>query len=92
MLTPADVLKVYSGRASSSGNHCRCGCRGNYRYASDVDILKERGYAGDASDVNDKQVAKVLAIVQANASSANDDWFDAEVDGRSFTIYLKAGR
>lgn len=92
-LTPSDIVKVYSGRPSASGNHCRCGCRGTYRYSSDVNILKERGYAGDKSDVNDKQVAKVLAIVQAHVdvASADDSWYDVEVDGRSFTIYVKAG-
>lgn len=93
-LTPADIAKVYSGRPSASGNHCRCGCRGTYRYNSDVSIAKDRGWDGDPSDVNDKQVVKVLAIVQAHADVADaaDDmnWFDVTTaDGRSYTIYAK---
>ncbi len=91
-LTVNDIVKVYSGRPSANGNHCRCGCRGTYRYSSGIDIAKERGYEGDATDVNDKQVAKVLAIVQASATEAADDcsWFDAEVYGRNYTVYVKA--
>jgi hypothetical protein len=88
-LSPSDIIKVYSGRVGG----CRCGCRGTYRYVSTVDIAKERGYPGDKSDVNDKQVAKVLALVQEHAevAEASDDcsWFDAEVDGRSYTVYVK---
>lgn len=93
-LTPKDIVKVYSGRANSWGNHCRCGCQGSYRYSTGVDIAKERGYAGDAEDVNDRQVAKALRIVQDNivdATAADDcEWFDVELPtGRSYTIYVR---
>lgn len=87
-LTVNDIEKVYSGRPSASGNHCRCGCRGTYRYSSTVALPAHL----DATDVNDKQVAKVFAIVQAQAIEAADDcsWFDAEVNGRNYTVYMKA--
>lgn len=89
-LVPSDIEKVYSGRASSGGNHCRCGCRGTYRYSSTAALPDYL----DASDVNDRQVAKALAIVQAHADIATgaDSWFDAEVDGRNYTIYLKEAK
>lgn len=91
-LTPADIEKVYSGKANSWGNHCRCGCQGTYRYSSMATLPDYL----DASDVNDRQVAKALGIVQANADIAwcSDDmtWFDALVDGRNYTIYTKAVR
>ncbi len=91
-LTTQDIINVYSGRPSASGNHCRCGCRGTYRYSSHA-TKAERGYHDAPSDVNDKQVAKTLAILQANAdkASAPDDcsWFDVEIDGRSYTAYVR---
>jgi hypothetical protein len=96
-LTPSDIIKVYSGRPNSWGNHCRCGCQGTYRYSSGINIKDERGYDGDPEDINDRQVAKVLGILQANAATAKADddcaWFDVTVDsGRCYTIYVKAVR
>lgn len=94
-LSTDQIIKVYSGRPTASGNHCRCGCCGTYRYSSGVDIAKERGYAGDyPEDVNDRQVKKVLALLQANSGSADAEaaedcsWFDVKIDGRSYTAYV----
>lgn len=87
-LTPKDIIKVYSGRPSAGGNHCRCGCRGNYRYSSHATLPEYL----DKTDVNDRQVAKTLALLQANidkAEAADDNsWFDVEIDGRSYTAYV----
>jgi hypothetical protein len=63
-LTPANVMKVYSGKDGA----CCCGCKGTYRVSSLHRAAADaaRGYAHDDKDVNDKQVAKVLGIFQAN--------------------------
>jgi hypothetical protein len=60
-LTPANVQGVYSGKPG-----CACGCKGNYRYHSTQvqAATKRRGYEVTPDEVNDKQVAKVLKIVQ----------------------------
>lgn len=57
-------MSVYSGKAGK----CYCGCSGNHRYASKhVEAAgKDRGYAIGKEEVNDRQVKKVLGIVQAN--------------------------
>lgn len=62
-----DVLEVYSGRDGK----CCCGCSGKYSYNSRrVDEgSRERGYALDPKDCNDRMVAKVLKLMKANAGS-----------------------
>lgn len=85
-LTPADVLSVYTGKAGK----CRCGCAGIYRYSAQHRSLGSliRGYE-EPDEVNDRQVAKVLAIVQENfaVATAGSNYFDVELDGKVFTVY-----
>src|SRR5258708_7776573 len=66
-LDTADVVKVYSGKAS-----CCCGCSGNYRYNSEHVALgsDRRGYKVDEVEMNDAQVRRVLKIIQENPSGA----------------------
>lgn len=58
-VTTAQIVSVY------------CGCKGKYRYNSmHVEVgAARRGYAVTKSDVNDRQVASVLRMLQADASN-----------------------
>ena len=79
-LTPDRVERVYSGRPG-----CMCGCRGSYRYSRrHAPADAERG------DVNDAQVRKVLATLQANVEhvEADEDCFHADINGRRFVVFV----
>jgi len=102
-LEPIDVLKVYSGRANASGNHCRCGCRGNYRYNGNLpnvfvgSPIRGKDWTLDAEDINASKVKSTLRLLQESVRAgrlvtASDGWADVEIDGRSYTIYLVEGR
>lgn len=101
-LTTADVLKVYSGRPSAGGNHCRCGCWGTYRYNPQhvtVGSNADRGWALDATDINASMVKKVLTAIQQQIVAGNDSVTvdDTYIDvtlpsGRSYTAYLKVSK
>lgn len=56
------VMSVYSGRPG-----CMCGCVGTYRVASEHLAVAnvDRGYDYDREDVNDRQVRKVVRILEA---------------------------
>jgi hypothetical protein len=97
-LAPEDVVSVYSGRPG-----CACGCRGKYSYHSANRAVgaERRGYAVGDDEVNDRTVAKVLKLVQANADRATFvDGLDGEDiyafdlhENRTYTVYTrKAGR
>lgn len=81
VLTTEFVMSVYSGKPG-----CCCGCNGNHRYNSKHVALgsASRGYAVTPADVNDRQVAKVLALVQANADRL-EDW---DEDSNNFAVTL----
>src|SRR5208282_2130545 len=70
-MTAAEVSSVYSGKPG-----CCCGCKGNHRYNSQhvVSASKNRGYAVTGSDINDRQVAKVLDVIQANVEKAAENY------------------
>src|SRR5208282_3692776 len=74
----SDVSSVYSGKPG-----CCCGCNGNHRYNSQhvESASKNRGYAVTPDEVNDRQVKKILAILQANADvvAENRNNFYAEI-------------
>jgi hypothetical protein len=76
-LTPSDVRSVYSGKDGA----CCCGCKGNHRYNSQhvAAASKDRGYEVGPDEVNDRQVAKVLKIVQAAAQRAHDGILEGRV-------------
>lgn len=89
-----DVVSVYSGKPGK----CCCGCAGNHRYAlahvvSGV-AAKSRGYAVDADEVNDRQVRKVLRVVQENigrddVDAMEDGFASVVVGGRLYIVYPK---
>jgi hypothetical protein len=89
-LTPADVMKVYSGRDGA----CTCGCAGTYRVSSlhRAAADADRGYAHDDADVNDRQVAKVLRVFQTAASAdidtVADGHFALVLDNRLYMLML----
>lgn len=62
-LTVDKVMSVYSGKPG-----CACGCKGKHSYNSAcVDAASlNRGYTVTPDEVNDRQVARVLGLVQAN--------------------------
>jgi hypothetical protein len=93
MTTPikiSDVASVYSGKAGA----CCCGCKGNHRYASKHRefAAKYRGYPISDDEVNDRQVAKVVGILNASDDAAlldNDDNMVAvEIGNRMYVAYL----
>jgi len=92
-LTRDDIMYVYSGKAYA----CCCGCSGTYRYNSKhIGIgSKDRGYAVDKDEVNDRQVLRVLNIMKKNSNLLEEDLdenlFSVTVDKRLYmakTIYI----
>lgn len=97
-----DVVCVYSGRPKADGNHCRCGCCGEYRYNPlnpIVGLGKDpgRGYAiTDPKEINRVTVARILDAVKKHVAAGNDfstdneTFVDIELEtGRCYTVYLK---
>jgi hypothetical protein len=92
-LTKDDIMYVYSGKAYA----CCCGCSGTYRYNSKHIGAgsKDRGYAVDQNEVNDRQVLRVLSIMRKNShlleEDLDDTLFSVIVDKRLYmakTIYI----
>lgn len=69
-LLPEDVMTVYSGRNRA----CCCGCSGTYRthsaHRSAADAY--RGYPHDDEEIDDSEVARVLAVFKRNMLSVED--------------------
>ena len=93
-LTANDVVSVYSGKPG-----CACGCNGNYRYAAKyaAEAGKDRGYVVDADEVNDKQVRRVLKLLQTAdlgdstwLTSKDGEWYSVTLNGRVYTVYTTA--
>lgn len=100
-LTPRDVMSVYSGKPGK----CCCGCAGNHRYSrlNRQAASSHRGYRVDDDEVNDRQVAKVLTLVQDRAKvvgvddrrdrnletcvSKGPNHYATEVGGRLYIVY-----
>lgn len=83
------VASVYSGKA----HHCACGCSGKHRYASahKAWASKHRGYAIEKSEINDAQVAKIVALVEANQDKAyvyNWGVMIHELYGKTYCVYF----
>ena len=61
-INAAHVISVYSGVDGA----CCCGCKGTHRFASSRVDEARRSWAGgaiDASEVNDRQVTKVVRLL-----------------------------
>jgi hypothetical protein len=88
-MTVADVSSVYSGKPG-------CCCNGNHRYNSQhvASASKNRGYAVDGSDINDRQVKKVLDIIKANAAQVATNYANDGGDSNNFFVNVTtdAGR
>ncbi len=61
-LTPANIMQAYSGKPG-----CACWCNGKYycRPGSVDAVTKSNGYAPDEKSVRDRQVTRILRLVQA---------------------------
>lgn len=87
-----DVKSVYSGK----DGHCCCGCSGNHRYASAhaARAGKERGYAIDAHEINDKQVRRVFHILKEHSADAEYSTFvgsahaSVVIGARLYIVYI----
>lgn len=88
MTIKSSIMSVYSGEAGA----CLCGCSGNHRYASKhVRVAsKNRGYDIEKHEVNDRQVKKVIAILEAHPAELEitDSLISADVDGKTYVAYL----
>jgi hypothetical protein len=88
-LTPADVLSVYSGK----NGRCCCGCSGKHSYnsASIAEATEHRGYAVTSDEVNDRQITRVLRLIQAEGDKVEDggNYISVEVGARLYVAYLR---
>ncbi len=71
-LMPKDVLKSYTGKPG-----CMCGCKGRYYVSKDhrEEAQKDRGYDYEDRDVNDRQVMKLLRLLQADDRTCLQDGY-----------------
>lgn len=85
-LTPDDVMCVYSGKPG-----CACGCRGKYSYNSRhaAKGSERRGYAVDDEDINDREVKRILGLLQANVEAVKVIEADDALDGRTIFAFDK---
>jgi len=94
LLTVVDVLSVYSGRPG-----CMCGCKGKYflteESREEADAF--RGYPHSDEDVSQRQVTRVLRLVQAAEDNpsmriARDlEYVWVQVGQRVYAVYLTQG-
>ena len=78
------VMQVYSGKPG-----CMCGCNGTYRVATQHlrAADDDRGYAHDPEDVNDRQVRRVVKILERQAAEAGVT-FDEKVNLRDGKVLV----
>jgi hypothetical protein len=95
-LTVENVRSVYSGKTGK----CFCGCSGNHWYRSDLreEAGKDRGYAIGDDEVSDREVLRVLRMVQAHEDTAaveegrgGSALVAVEIGKRTYVVYLRAG-
>jgi hypothetical protein len=86
-VTPADVLRVYSGGA----HKCMCGCSGKYTTNPDYrDIASlDRGYEVDEDECNMRVVKMILNKCKKNNAVREDSYFYFETPTRIYVVYLK---
>lgn len=85
-ITVADVSSVYSGKPG-----CCCGCKGNHRYNSAhvASASKNRGYAVTPDEVNDRQVKKVLGVIQQNAEAVASNFVADAAHGSTNNFWVE---
>jgi hypothetical protein len=86
------VRSVYSGK----NGKCCCGCAGKHRYASALreEASKDRGYEVKDDEVNDRQVAKVVAIMNDRSIPFEKDGLQSDyvakvVGNRLYIAYFR---
>src|SRR5208282_1983606 len=87
-LTTDKVMSVYNGKA----HKCCCGCAGTRSYNSKhvVAASAKRGYLVDAEECNDKEIGRILKLVQAAAGEAAANQVDGE--GTSEHYFITRGK
>lgn len=88
-ITVDQVMKVYSGKPDT----CCCGCSGTYRVNSQHLAMANanRGYDyNEPGDVNDKQVRKVVNLINQNLGAAkiNEICASVVIKGRLYNAYF----
>ena len=87
-LTAANVRSVYAGRLG-----CACGCRGKHSVnpAHRAEAERASGYAVEANECSEREVRRVLALVQAPGANVeacdNGTWFSVETETRLYIVY-----
>ena len=91
-LTTDKVMSVYNGKA----HKCCCGCAGTHSYNSKhvVAASANRGYLVDAEECNDKEIGRILKLVQAAAGEAAANQVDGEENdfGTSELYFITRGK
>ena len=87
------VKRVYSGKPG-----CMCGCRGIYRSPSTVtldELTKYKGYEAEPKEINDRQVKKVVELInyclsefQGYERDVNEEYAYIEYQGRAYCAYF----
>lgn len=88
-INPATISCVYTGKPDK----CMCGCSGKYAYTSlNANYSsKNRGYAVDAEDINDKRVERVINKMSkspALCSNIKNYIFTKVIGQTQYTVYL----
>jgi hypothetical protein len=82
-ITKDQIVSVYSGRAGK----CCCGCSGKYWYSS----RHSQTAATRNTPVSDRQVARVLGIIQRHASDAHllRNCVSLQIGNRLYNAYFR---
>ena len=85
----SEVLSVYSGKQG-----CCCGCLGKHFYHEDVALRaeggKRRGYPVQDEECSDKQIKRILGIINRGLDSEdNGDHVSLLIGKRLYVVYRK---
>jgi len=89
-LTLQNVMSVYSGKYGK----CCCGCSGKHSYNSRYidEGSKDRGYKVGADEVNDRQVQKVVNLInkatREELEAVDNGFLSLVVGERLYVAYL----
>mgnify|MGYP007103382428 FL=1 len=73
-----------------------CGCAGSYAYraATRCEGGEDRGYPVGADEISDRQVVRVLRLVQAHEASVEygdeGEYVALDLGTKTYTVYLRS--